>query len=354
MQEDVKKTRLRSPAYPAISLKEAIERVKALYDQDKTAVVPMETAAKHIGFAKAHGQAVMFLSALRKFGLVEYPSDGRVVITRRAVEILTFPEGHERKVKAIQEAALSPVIYSELFDKYRDSGLPSDEAISAELIADSGFNPSAVVAFLEDFRDSLEYAGLLSNGVLSLSRDESKADNGAGGDESPKSRQSPIPDLFSPTFNQTGQSGPPTSGVKLMEGERVVFTHEIEPAHGVRIVASGDVDASILDALKSFLKQQRQRFFMANIEKLLNAGFSNNPSRDLWYSRELRMALSDEAVQDMDPRWLDRHIHEQVGSDDFVFHFIKPPKNIQVCNEILAEIGLTQLHANIRLATVMG
>ena len=180
MQGDVKKTRLRSPAYPAISLKEAIERVKALYDQDKTAVVPMETAAKHIGFAKAHGQAVMFLSALRKFGLVEYPSDGRVVITRRAVEILTFPEGHERKVKAIQEAALSPVIYSELFDKYRDSGLPSDEAISAELIADSGFNPSAVVAFLEDFRDSLEYAGLLSNGVLSLSRDESKADNGSG------------------------------------------------------------------------------------------------------------------------------------------------------------------------------
>ena len=62
-----------------------------------------------------------------------------------------------------------------------------------------------------------------------------------------------------------------------MEGERVVFTHEIEPAHGVRIVASGDVDASILDALKSFLKQQRQRFFMANIEKLLNAGFSKNP-----------------------------------------------------------------------------
>src|SRR5260370_38793020 len=112
MQEDIKKTRLRSPGYPAIGLKDAIERVKALYDQDKTAVVPMDAAAKHIGFPKAHGQALMFLSALRKFGLVEYPSDGRVVVTRRAVEILTFPDGHERKLKAVQKPAVSPAIDS--------------------------------------------------------------------------------------------------------------------------------------------------------------------------------------------------------------------------------------------------
>jgi len=355
MQEDIKKARLRSPAYPAIGLKDAIERVKALYDQDKTAVVPMDTAAKHIGFAKAHGQALMFLSALRKFGLVEYPSDSRVAVTRRAVDILTFPDGHERKLKAVNDAALSPKIYAELFQKYQNSGLPSDEAISAELVADSGFNPTAVGAFLKDFKESLEYAGLLSDGVLSLlSRHESKVDNGADSGEQPRSRRDPVPDLSSPTFNQTRQPAPPTSGVKLMEDERVVFTHEIEPTHGVRIVASGEVDAAILDALNSFVKQHRRRFSMGNIEKLFNAGFSAMPSRDLWFSRDLRMAFSDEAIQDMDPRWLDRHMNEQVGPGDFVFHFVKPPKNIQICNEILAEIGLPQLHANIRLATILG
>jgi hypothetical protein len=254
MQEDVKKVRLRSPAYPAIDLGEAIERAKALYDQDKTAVVAMDTAAKHIGFAKAHGQALMFLSALRKFGLVEYPSDGKVVVTRRAVEILTFPNGHERKLRAMQEAALNPAIYSELLEKYKDSGLPSDEAISAELVADRGFNPSAVGAFLKDFRESLEYAGLLSDGMLSLSRDGSKAENGAGGE-----RGDPIPDFFSPTFNQTRQPAPPTSGVKPMEGERIVFTHEIEPTHGVRILASGEVDDSMLDALELYIQLQKKR-----------------------------------------------------------------------------------------------
>jgi len=32
-----------------------------------------------------------------------------------------------------------------------------------------------------------------------------------------------------------------------MEGERIAYTHEVEPQHGVRILASGQVDESVLD-----------------------------------------------------------------------------------------------------------
>ena len=259
MPEDVKKARLRSPAYPAIGLKEAIERAKALYERDKTAVVPMDSAAKHIGFAKAHGQALMFLSALRKFGLVEYPSDGRVSVTRRAVDIFTFSDNHERKLKAVRDAVLHPALYLELFEKYRYSGLPSDEAIGAELIADRGFNPTAVGAFLKDFRESLEYAGLLSDGVLSLSPigPEATETRGNGGGSEPSKVN-----LFSGFFNQkpSAPAPPPSSlGVKLMEGERIVFTHEIEPSHGVRILATGEVDESLLDALELYVQLQKKR-----------------------------------------------------------------------------------------------
>ena len=35
---------------------------------------------------------------------------------------------------------------------------------------------------------------------------------------------------------------------------------------------------------------------MVNLEKLLNAGFLEIPSREMWYSRERRMAFSDEAI----------------------------------------------------------
>ncbi len=44
-----------------------------------------------------------------------------------------------------------------------------------------------------------------------------------------------------------------------MEGERIVFTHEIEPSHGVRVLASGEVDESVLDALDLYIKLQKKR-----------------------------------------------------------------------------------------------
>jgi len=46
-----------------------------------------------------------------------------------------------------------------------------------------------------------------------------------------------------------------------MEGERIVFTQEIEPTHGVRVIASGEVDNSLLDALDSYVDLQKRSFF---------------------------------------------------------------------------------------------
>ena len=43
------------------------------------------------------------------------------------------------------------------------------------------------------------------------------------------------------------------------EGERIVFTHELEPSHGVRVLASGDVDATMIDALELYIQLQKKR-----------------------------------------------------------------------------------------------
>src|SRR5690349_9992358 len=65
-----KKSRHRSPAYPAVGLREAVERAKKFYSVDRKAGAPPEIAVKHMGFATAHGQAMSVLAALKKFGLV--------------------------------------------------------------------------------------------------------------------------------------------------------------------------------------------------------------------------------------------------------------------------------------------
>ncbi len=163
----ITKKRHRSPNYPAESLEAAIQRTQKLYAEDHAAGSPIAAAAVHIGFNKAHGEAMSVLAGMKKFGLVEI-AGGRVTVTKRAVNILLFPDD-ERGRKSLREAVLMPDIYRKLAIKAKTTGLLSDKTMRAELIADYGFNPKSVDAFLKDFRASLAYAGIsLGAGVNSF------------------------------------------------------------------------------------------------------------------------------------------------------------------------------------------
>jgi hypothetical protein len=167
-----KKKRHRSPNYPAEGLEAAIKRVRKLYDADHEAGSTVESAVIHIGFTKAHGEAQSVLAGLKKFGLIEVRGD-RVFVTKRAVSILFFPND-ERGKRALREACLLPQIYRELVNSYKETGLPSDQTLRAELVADGGFNPKAVDAFLKDFRASLAYAGISVGKAVDSSAEELK------------------------------------------------------------------------------------------------------------------------------------------------------------------------------------
>ncbi len=160
-----KKKRQRSPNFPAVGLPEAIERLNRFIDADGRAGAPPEIAAKHIGFASAHGLAMSVLAALKRFGLIE-DRDGRVIPTQRGIEINSLPTAHEKRVKAIRDAALAPPIYAELIEQHKTTGLPHDETLEGELVAYRGFNPNGVKDFIKGFRETLEFAGLSDLRVL--------------------------------------------------------------------------------------------------------------------------------------------------------------------------------------------
>jgi len=46
---------------------------------------------------------------------------------------------------------------------------------------------------------------------------------------------------------------------KIMTGERVVFTEENNPQQYLKLLASGEVDDSLLEALEDYVKRQRKR-----------------------------------------------------------------------------------------------
>ncbi len=50
-----------------------------------------------------------------------------------------------------------------------------------------------------------------------------------------------------------------------MEGERVVFAEETGAAQYLKLVASGDLDDSLLEALEDYIKRQRRRLEAAKL-----------------------------------------------------------------------------------------
>jgi len=185
-----KKPRHRSPNYPTVGLREAVTRVRKLYEADGKAGAPAELAAVHIGFAKPHGQAMSVLAALKKFGLVS-EVNGRWVPTQRAIEILNLPESDERRQRALRDAALSPSIYRQLVKAHQETGWPKNDVLESELVTYRNFNPNSVGDFVKDLKDSLELAGLSDLSALEFSGEEDSdvTETTETPKEAPKDRQ---------------------------------------------------------------------------------------------------------------------------------------------------------------------
>jgi len=92
-----------------------------------------------------------------------------------------------------------------------------------------------------------------------------------------------IPDAYNPpddeeeteqTSENKGVRGtpppppPPAGGkVKIMDGERVAFTEEGQPGQYLKLVASGEVDDTKLEALEDYVKRQRKRLASQSRDK---------------------------------------------------------------------------------------
>ena len=61
----------RSPNYPQIGLRKAIELARVIYKVAHTAKAPASTIASALGYNSLNGSSLGVLSALKKFGLME-------------------------------------------------------------------------------------------------------------------------------------------------------------------------------------------------------------------------------------------------------------------------------------------
>lgn len=228
--EHPKKQIIRSPKYPIITLPDALNKAKIIYNHDKRAGTTAEVIYSHLGFKKKTGPAGRILSALRQYGLLDRKGN-TYHISDRAWKIFILPEGDPEREKLIRDAAIRPLLFKELVAQYPD-GLPSDATIRSYLIIHKGFNENTVSQFLKVFKAALDIAKPFEEGYTTdasdveddedTEEDEQEMTTPAAEMRGQGGRSSAPPRYSSSPSNPAGQTPLPADGFQFQISERSV------------------------------------------------------------------------------------------------------------------------------------
>lgn len=159
----------RSPGYPAIGLKEAVEKAKAIYEEDYQNPIPRAVAAQHMGYASLNGKSLGVLSALIKYGLLEGRGD-ETRVSDLAVTIIAHEPGAPDRAMAIRTAAARPELFGELDSRFKD-GKASDQAVRSYLMTQK-FIPAAADAAIRSYRETKQLVAAESAGYAPIVEEE--------------------------------------------------------------------------------------------------------------------------------------------------------------------------------------
>ena len=168
MTEEIKKTseqktkRERSTAYPAVSLREAVELSEKLIESYSKSPFSRELAVQGIGYKTITGTSAPKIAALVHYGLLE-----RGASTYKNSELsgrITDFKSEEDRKSAIVEAVMNPKLFNSLIQDYSNKAIPS--LLKNILISQYKIGRGVADNVSKTFRDSVEFAGIYVNGVV--------------------------------------------------------------------------------------------------------------------------------------------------------------------------------------------
>jgi hypothetical protein len=169
MQEDTDKARKeRSPSFPFISLKKAVERLREMADAHRRNQARMVTVGVTWGYAAKSSGLLQTVAALKAFGLIDDIGGGpdrKIQVSDLGWRILHDARPGALET-AIREAALKPRLIAEYVAQWVPAR-PSDAHCLSELQLDRGFNDVAAKLFLKVFDETISYANLKNGDNLS-------------------------------------------------------------------------------------------------------------------------------------------------------------------------------------------
>jgi len=152
----------RGPAYPYVDLEQAVEFSRKMYQYTRRSPADANAVIKEAwNYSPTSSSSGKLVAAMKYFGLIEEATSGEgraIRLSDRAYRILVDdPNSAERK-QALQDAALSPKAYLLCWTRW---GSEMPMSMRSNLIFGEGFIESTVDNFLEDYKKSITYAGLL-------------------------------------------------------------------------------------------------------------------------------------------------------------------------------------------------
>ncbi|MFH1374014.1 MAG: hypothetical protein ABII79_09485 [bacterium] len=174
-----KRSKHRSPNYPAIGLERALELARKQHDVDGAQKIPIRIAHERWGYKPGGSPGDLMLAALKAYGLTEVEGSGekrRVALTELARKIFL---DHPDRAKIIQDIALAPNAHREIWDHF-GGDLPRDDVLKDYLIWELKFNDKSVDSFISQFRGTISFAKLDKSDILPI---ETESHGGSGSPE---------------------------------------------------------------------------------------------------------------------------------------------------------------------------
>lgn len=182
----------RSPAYPFISLKTAIERVAAFDKYFGRHAGPADKAGLAWGMKEKSSQAYQTLAALKYFGLIEYTGTGKDRAASLSSEARNYlraqQEGIRREI--LKRCALKPRQISAYWTKW-GADRPPDPICLDELVLKAAYTQSAAETFLAVYDETVAYSGLANSDKAGDTDDDTGEIHDA--DENPGELKPPPP-----------------------------------------------------------------------------------------------------------------------------------------------------------------
>lgn len=183
----------RSPDYPGLSLKAALERAQQVHAKFLNHPMPSEDVRACWGYSPKSGPGLVALGALKRFGLMVAQGRGEgstVSLTSGAYAYFEDErEDQSERIAFIKKAALLPAIHKEIFAKYGAS--PKADVLKHYLKTERAFTSSGADGLISEYAETMAFAGLVESDTLAEDAGDETPDRGetAHGAHSPPPRR---------------------------------------------------------------------------------------------------------------------------------------------------------------------